>query len=69
MSSCSEEPSARIVSARVVQAVAEWTAEASWRQVMLELAAEGEPVVLGDQLFVLGLDGRVLSWSLRPPEP
>lgn len=28
-----------------------------------------QPVVLGDQLFVLGLDGRVLSWSLRPPEP
>jgi outer membrane protein assembly factor BamB len=27
------------------------------------------PVVLGDQLFVLGLDGRVLSWSLRSPEP
>jgi len=26
------------------------------------------PVVLGDQLFVLGLDGRVLSWRLRPPE-
>jgi outer membrane protein assembly factor BamB len=25
------------------------------------------PVVLGDQLFVLGLDGRVLSWSLRTP--
>jgi outer membrane protein assembly factor BamB len=28
-----------------------------------------QPVVLGEQLFVLGLDGRVLSWSLRPPEP
>ncbi|MFP2924839.1 PQQ-binding-like beta-propeller repeat protein [Pyxidicoccus sp. 3LG] len=27
------------------------------------------PVVLGDQLFVLGLDGRVLSWRRRPPEP
>ncbi len=27
------------------------------------------PVVLGDQLLVLGLDGRVLSWRLRPPEP
>jgi outer membrane protein assembly factor BamB len=27
------------------------------------------PVVLGDQVFVLGLDGRVLSWWLRPPEP
>ncbi|MFP2904674.1 PQQ-binding-like beta-propeller repeat protein [Pyxidicoccus sp. 3LFB2] len=26
-------------------------------------------VVLGDQLFVLGLDGRVLSWRLRTPEP
>jgi outer membrane protein assembly factor BamB len=25
------------------------------------------PVVLGDQLFVQGLDGRVLSWRLRPP--
>lgn len=25
-------------------------------------------VVMGDQLFVLGLDGRVLSWRLRPPE-
>ncbi|MBZ4421137.1 PQQ-binding-like beta-propeller repeat protein [Myxococcus sp. RHST-1-4] len=27
------------------------------------------PVVMGDQVFVLGLDGRVLSWRLRPPEP
>jgi outer membrane protein assembly factor BamB len=27
------------------------------------------PVVLGDQIFVLGLDGRVLSWNIRPPEP
>lgn len=27
------------------------------------------PVVVGDQLFVLGLDGRVLSWSLRVPDP
>ncbi len=25
------------------------------------------PVVVGDQLFVLGLDGRVLSWRLRAP--
>jgi outer membrane protein assembly factor BamB len=28
-----------------------------------------QPVVIGDQLFVLGLDGRVLSWNLRTPEP
>jgi outer membrane protein assembly factor BamB len=27
------------------------------------------PVVLGEQLFVLGLDGRILSWRLRPPRP
>ncbi|HEX5754323.1 MAG TPA: PQQ-binding-like beta-propeller repeat protein [Archangium sp.] len=27
------------------------------------------PVVLGDQLFVLGQDGRVLSWRLQPPKP
>ncbi len=27
------------------------------------------PVVLGDEFFVLGLDGRVLAWRLRPPEP
>ncbi|SEU16062.1 PQQ-binding-like beta-propeller repeat protein [Stigmatella erecta] len=27
-----------------------------------------EPVLLGDQLFVLGLDGRVLSWTLRAPK-
>ena len=27
------------------------------------------PVVLGDQLFVLGQDGRVLSWRLKPPKP
>jgi outer membrane protein assembly factor BamB len=27
------------------------------------------PVVLGDQVLVLGLDGRVLSWRVRPPEP
>jgi outer membrane protein assembly factor BamB len=26
------------------------------------------PVVLGDQLFVLGHDGRVLSWRLQPPK-
>jgi outer membrane protein assembly factor BamB len=26
------------------------------------------PVVLGDQLFVLGQDGRVLSWRIQPPE-
>ncbi|MBN1210098.1 MAG: PQQ-binding-like beta-propeller repeat protein [Myxococcaceae bacterium] len=26
------------------------------------------PVVIGDQLFVLGLDGRVLSWTIRAPE-
>jgi len=26
------------------------------------------PVVLGDQLFVLGQDGRVLSWRLQPPK-
>ena len=26
------------------------------------------PVVLGDQLFVLGLDGRVLSWRLQTPD-
>jgi outer membrane protein assembly factor BamB len=27
------------------------------------------PVVIGDQLFVLGQDGRVLSWRLQPPKP
>jgi outer membrane protein assembly factor BamB len=27
------------------------------------------PIVMGAQLFVLGLDGRVLSWSIRTPEP
>jgi outer membrane protein assembly factor BamB len=27
------------------------------------------PVVMGDQLFVLGLDGRVLSWSIRASRP
>jgi len=27
------------------------------------------PIVMGDQLFVLGLDGRVLSWSIRTPPP
>ena len=27
------------------------------------------PVVMGDQLFVLGQDGRVLSWRLQPPKP
>jgi outer membrane protein assembly factor BamB len=26
------------------------------------------PVVIGDQVFVLGLDGRVLSWTIRTPE-
>jgi outer membrane protein assembly factor BamB len=28
-----------------------------------------QPVVIRDQLFVLGLDGRVLSWNLRTPQP
>jgi len=27
------------------------------------------PIVMGAQLFVLGLDGRVLSWSIRTPTP
>ncbi|MFP2958995.1 PQQ-binding-like beta-propeller repeat protein [Myxococcus sp. 1LA] len=27
------------------------------------------PVVMGDQVIVLGLDGRVLSWRLRKPAP
>jgi outer membrane protein assembly factor BamB len=27
------------------------------------------PVVIGDQVFVLGLDGRVLSWNIRAPAP
>jgi outer membrane protein assembly factor BamB len=27
-----------------------------------------QPVIIGDQLFALGLDGRVLSWNLRVPE-
>ena len=27
------------------------------------------PVVIGDQIFVLGLDGRVLSWNIRAPVP
>ncbi|WP_326491727.1 PQQ-binding-like beta-propeller repeat protein [Myxococcus stipitatus] len=27
------------------------------------------PVVLGAQVFVLGMDGRVLSWRLRAPKP
>lgn len=27
------------------------------------------PVVLGDQLFEQGQDGRVLSWRLKPPKP
>jgi outer membrane protein assembly factor BamB len=26
------------------------------------------PVVIGAQLFVLGQDGRVLSWRLQPPK-
>ncbi|MDC0714071.1 PQQ-binding-like beta-propeller repeat protein [Stigmatella sp. ncwal1] len=28
-----------------------------------------EPVLIEDQLFVVGLDGRVLSWTLRDPKP
>lgn len=35
----------------------------------LDTALRMPPVVLGDQLFVLGQDGRVLSWRLQPPKP
>lgn|GEM_PF-358526 len=34
-----------------------------------DTALRSRPVVLGEQVFVLGQDGRVLSWKLRPPEP
>lgn len=34
-----------------------------------DTALRTRPVVLGAQVFVLGLDGRVLSWRLRTPEP
>lgn len=33
-----------------------------------DTALRSQPVVQGEQLFVLGQDGRVLSWKLRPPE-
>ncbi|AGC42977.1 putative lipoprotein [Myxococcus stipitatus DSM 14675] len=33
-----------------------------------DTALRSQPVVIGDQVFVLGRDGRILSWKLRPPE-
>ncbi len=35
----------------------------------MDTALRTPPVVLGTQLFVLGQDGRVLSWRLEPPKP
>lgn len=34
----------------------------------MDTALRTPPVVLGNQLFVLGQDGRVLSWRLQPPK-
>ncbi|WP_224241659.1 outer membrane protein assembly factor BamB family protein [Hyalangium gracile] len=36
--------------------------------VRTDTALRSTPVVLGDQVFALGLDGRVLSWNIRAPE-
>lgn len=35
----------------------------------MDTALRTQPVVLGDQLFLMGQDGRVLSWRLQPPKP
>jgi len=43
----------------------------SWEQafsVRADTPLRTPPVVLDDQVIVLGLDGRVLAWRLRPPE-
>ncbi|WIG95489.1 PQQ-binding-like beta-propeller repeat protein [Myxococcus sp. SDU36] len=45
---------------------------ATWAQafsVRADTPLRTRPVVLGDQVIVLGLDGRVLSWRLRKTEP
>jgi outer membrane protein assembly factor BamB len=35
----------------------------------LDTALLTRPVVVGEQLFVAGQDGRVFSWRLQPPKP
>jgi signal transduction histidine kinase len=47
------------------QAVAEWTAEASWRDVTLELSAEGEPAVEGDHERLVQAVGNLVENALK----
>jgi signal transduction histidine kinase len=47
------------------QAVAEWTAEASGRDVTLELSAEGEPVVHGDHERLVQAVGNLVENALK----
>ena len=35
----------------------------------LDTALPTQPVIVGDQVFIQGQDGRVLSWRLQPPRP
>jgi len=47
------------------QAVAEWTAEASWRHVRLELVSEGEPIVYGDHERLVQAAGNLVENALK----
>jgi two-component system sensor histidine kinase BaeS len=47
------------------QAVAEWTAEAAWRDVTLELATEGEPIILGDHERLVQAVGNLVENALK----
>jgi two-component system sensor histidine kinase ResE len=47
------------------QAVAEWTAEASWRDVTLELAAHGEALVDGDHERLVQAVGNLVENALK----
>ena len=47
------------------QAVAEWTAEASWRHVTLDLAADGAPIVYGDHERLVQAAGNLVENALK----
>ena len=47
------------------QTVAEWTAEASWRNVVLELAADGDPIVQGDHERLVQAVGNLVENALK----
>ena len=47
------------------QAVAEWTAEASWRHVTLELVADGAPLAYGDHERLVQAAGNLVENALK----